>query len=174
MAAFRRPGVFLLVVGVILTGYFFFAASSVSGLPTARTPHGRLFGLLGFATIVASSMSRLWEQRDTTPTVWRTWHNALGFLSIWLILLHSHLHFGSGIALLAFLLLLLVVVSGAVTTRVGRSSASALPQPLRVRSQSAPAFHVHVRREWWTLFHLVLTIGLLTFSLFHVLVTFYY
>jgi hypothetical protein len=174
MSAFRRPAVLVLIVGIILTGYFFFAVSDVSGLAPARTAHGRLFGFLGFATIVGSSMSRLWEHRGRTSAGWNTWHNALGLLSVWLIFLHSYLHFGSGIALLAFLLLLFVVGSGAMVTWVGRSSASALPQVRPTRGQSSPASHIHVGREWWILFHLALTVGLFTFSLFHILAIFYY
>jgi len=174
MSAFRRPAVLALFVGIILTGYFCFAVVHVSGVPTARTPYGRLFGLLGFVTIVGSSMSRLWEQNGEPHTMRRSWHNVLGFLSVWLILLHSHLHFGSGVALLAFLLLLLVVASGAVTSRFIHSSASALPHPRPTRAPVLPTTKAHVRREWWLLFHLVFTVGLLTFSLFHVLTTLYY
>jgi hypothetical protein len=174
MSALRRPAVLVLGVGVLLTGYFFFAVLHASGLAPARTAHGRLFGLLGFATIVGSGISRLWEQRGGVSAGWNTWHNALGFLSVWLILLHSYWHFGSGIALLAFLLLLSVVGSGAAATWVGRPSASALPQPLRARGQPGPASPIHVGREWWILFHLALTVGLFTFSLLHILAIFYY
>jgi len=174
MSAFRRPAVLALFVGIILTGYFYFATAHVSGLPTARTPYGRLFGLLGFATIVGSSLSRLWEQAGAPPAMWGTWHNVLGLLSVWLILLHSHLHFGSRLALLAFLLLILVVASGAVTSWLSRSSVSALPRFRPTRAPAPLTAQAHVRREWWLLFHLVLTVGLLTFSLFHILTTLYY
>ena len=174
MSAFRRPAVLALFVGILLTGYFVFATAHVSGVPTARTPYGRLFGLLGFAAIVGSSISRLWEQDGAPQTLSRSWHNILGFLSVWLILLHSHLHFGSRLALLAFLLLLLVVVSGVVTSQLSRSSISALPRSRPTRAPALPTAQAHVRREWWLLFHLALTVGLLTFSLFHILTTFYY
>lgn len=174
MSAFRHPAVFALFVGIILTGYFCFAVVHVSGVPTARTPYGRLFGLLGFATIVGSSMSRLWE-RDRAPHIMRrSWHNALGFLSIWLILLHSHLHFGSGLARLAFLFLILVVATGAVTNWFSRSAVSALSHPQPSRAPALPTTQAQVRREWWLLFHLVLAVGFLTFSLFHILTTLYY
>ena len=174
MLAFRRPAVLALFVGILLTGYFVFAAAHVSGLPTARTPYGRLFGLLGFAAIVGSSMSRLWGQEEAPQPLSRIWHNILGFLSVWLILLHSHLHFGSRLALLAFLLLLLVVASGVVISQLRRSSVSALPRSRPTRPPDLPTVQAHVRREWWILFHLVLTVGLLTFSLFHILTTLYY
>jgi len=174
MSASRRPAVLALVVGILLTGYFVFATTHVLGVPTARTPYGRLFGLLGFAAIVGSSMSCLWEQDEAPQALSRSWHNVLGFLSVWLILLHSHLHFGSGLALLAFLLLLLVVASGVVTSRLSRSPFSALPRSRLTRAPALPTAQAHVRREWWLLFHLVLTVGLLTFSLFHILTTLYY
>ena len=174
MSAFRRPAVLALFVGILLTGYFCFATAHVSGVPTARTPYGRLFGVLGFATIVGSSLSRLWEQDGAPQAMWGTWHNVLGFLSVWLILLHSHLHFGSGIALLAFLLLILVVASGAVTSWLSHPSASTLLRPRPTRAPAPPTAQAHVRQERWLLFHLVLTVGLLTFSLFHILTTLYY
>jgi hypothetical protein len=174
MSAFRRPAVLALFVGIILTGYFCFAIAHVSGLPTARTPYGRLFGWLGFAAIIGSSMSRLWEQDEPPQILSRNWHNILGFLSVWLILLHSHLHFGSGLAFLAFLLLLLVVASGVVTSQLSRSSVSILPRSRPTRAPALPTAQAHVRREWWLLFHLMLTVGLLTFSLFHLLTTLYY
>jgi hypothetical protein len=84
------------------------------------------------------------------------------------------LHFGSRLALLAFLLLLLVVVSGVVTSHLSRSSISALSRSRPTRAPALPTARTHVRREWWLLFHLVLTVGLLTFSLFHILTTLYY
>jgi len=174
MSALRRPAVLALFVGIILTGYFYFALVHVSGLPTARTPYGRLFGVLGFVTIVASSLSRLWEQDGELRTLGGTWHNPLGLLAVWLILLHTHLHFGSGLALLAFLLLVLVVTSGAVTSWFSHPTVSALPHARSTPDPAPPTAQADVRREWWLLVHLMLTVGLLTCSLVHILTILYY
>src|SRR5262245_51187351 len=118
MSVLRRPVVATFLVGSLLTGYFVFATSHFSGFLTARAPYGRLFGLLGFATIVGSSIVRLGKREEIIQNLWNDWHSVLGLLSVWLILLHSHLHFGSRIATLAFVLLLLVVITGVVATWV--------------------------------------------------------
>ncbi len=174
MSAFRRPAVLALFVGIILTGYFCFAIAHVSGLPTARTPYGRLFGLLGFTTIVGSSLSRLWEQEGEPQTLSRSWHNVLGLLSVWLILLHSHLHFGNVVATLAFALLLVVVISGGIVTWANRAASSPSTPAKTREARPVPGTQLDVRRERLVLLHIAVTVGLLTFSLFHILAIWYY
>lgn len=174
MSVLRRPAVATFLVGSLLTGYFIFATSHFSGFLTARTPYGRLIGLLGFATMVGSSIVRLWKRQDVTQNLWNDWHSVLGLLSVWLILLHSHLHFGNSIATLAFVLLLLVVMSGAVATWIEPHPASAPPAAVTARIRVAPVTQRQVRKERWVLFHIVVTVGLLTFSLFHILIILYY
>jgi hypothetical protein len=174
MSVLWRPAVVIFLVGSLLTGYFIFATSHFSGFLTARTPYGRLFGLLGFATIMGSSVVRLWERQAMTRNLRNDWHSVLGLLSLWLILLHSHLHFGNAIATLAFILLVLVVMSGAVATWVDRHPTSASPQAVTGRIRSTPVTQRQVRRERWVLFHIVVTVGLLTVSLFHILTILYY
>jgi len=174
MSVLRRPAVATFLVGSLLTGYFIFATFPFSGFLTTRTPSGRLFGLLGFVTIVISSIVRLGRRHDVTQNLWNNWHSVLGFLSVWFILLHSHLHFGNSIATLAFVLLLLVVTSGTVATWVDPHPASVSPQAVTARMRVTPITQTQVRKERWVLFHIVVTVGLLTFSLFHILIILYY
>jgi uncharacterized iron-regulated membrane protein len=174
MSAMQRPLVVALVVGSLLTGYFFFAISRFSGFLAARTPYGRLLGLLGFVAIVGSLISHLWERHPTTRIGWQDWHNVLGLLSVWLILLHSHLHFGNVVATLAFALLLVTVISGGIVTWAYRTSSSP-SAPARTReARPIPVTRLDVRRERLVLLHIAVTVGMITFSLFHILAILYY
>lgn len=174
MSVFQRPAVATFLVGILLTGYFIFATSHFSGFLTARTPYGRLFGLLGFVTIVGSGFARLWKRQDRPLRLWNDWHNSLGLLSVWLILLHSHLHFGNSIATLAFILLLLVVLSGAIAIWIDPQPLIASPQAVTAGKRETPFTRAQVRKERWILFHIMVTVGLLSFSLFHLLTILYY
>jgi hypothetical protein len=164
----------MFLVGSLLSGYFIFATSHFSGFLTARTPHGRLFGLLGLVTIVGSSVVHLWKHQEIPSSPWNDWHSVLGLLAVWLILLHSHLHFGNAIATLAFILLILVVLSGAIAVWSHPHPSSASPRVVTAKMQMTPVTRTQVRKERWVLFHIVVTVGLLTFSLFHILTILYY
>jgi hypothetical protein len=180
MSAMQRPLVVALVIGSLLTGYFVFAISRGVGFLDARTSYGRFLGLLGFAALVGALFSHFWERSSTDRSGWNDWHTVLGLLSVWLILLHSHLHFGNVVATLAFSFLLAAVISGGLVTWATRTPSSQfLPS-----SSSAPAgqqegrpvrvTQLDVRRERLVLLHIAVTVGLLTFSLFHILAIWYY
>lgn len=170
----QRPLVVAFVVGSLLTGYFFFASFRFSGFLDARTFHGRILGLFGFVALIGSLMSHLWERHPSIQMEWKNWHNVLGLLSAWLILLHSHLHFGNGVATLAFFLLLLAVLSGGIVTWAHRPP-SALSAPARTpEALPMPVTRLDVRRERLVLLHIAVTVGVLTFSLFHILAIWYY
>ena len=169
----QRPSFVAFVVGSLLTGYFFFAISRFSGFLDARTPHGRILGLLGFAAIVGSLMSRLWEHQPTPRKGWKDWHNVLGLLSVWLILLHSHLRFGNVVATLAFSLLLITTISGAGVTWIERSSSPSMPSRTG-GARPVPVAQLDVRRERLVLFHIAVMVGMITLSLFHILAILYY
>lgn len=174
MPAMQRPLVVAFVVGSLLTGYFFFANLRFLGFLDARTFHGRLFGFLGFIALLGSLLSHLWERHPSIRREWKNWHNVLGLLSVWLILLHSHLHFGNVVATLAFFLLLFAVLSGGIVTWAHRPS-SALSAPAQTpEALSMPVTRLDVRRERLVLLHIAVTVGVLTFSLFHILAIWYY
>lgn len=174
----QRPFVVALVIGSLLTGYFVFTISRSAGFLDARTPYGRLLGVLGFAALLGSLFSRLWERPLATRSGWNDWHTVLGLLSVWLILLHSHLHFGNVVATIAFSFLLVAVLSGGLVIRATRTSSSSSSSSALAGQQEARPVRItqqiEVRRERLALLHIAVTVGLITFSLFHILAIWYY
>jgi hypothetical protein len=178
MTAMQRPLVVALVIGSLLTGYFVYSLSRGVGFLDARTPYGRFLGVLGFAALVGALLSHFWERPSTDRSGWNDWHNVLGLLSVWLILLHSHLHFGNVVATLAFSFLLVAVLSGGLVIWATRtSSSSSSSSGLAGQQEARPARitqQIEVRRERLMLLHIAVTVGLITFSLFHILAIWYY
>jgi ABC-type Na+ efflux pump permease subunit len=93
---------------------------------------------------------------------------------VWLILLHSHLHFGNVVATLAFSLLLVAVISGGIVTWASRTSSSPSAPAGQQEARSVPVTRLDVRRERLVLLHIAVTVGMITFSLFHILAILYY
>lgn len=174
----QRPLVVALVIGSLLTGYFVYSLFRGVGFLDARTPYGRFLGVLGFAALVGALLSHFWERPSTDRSGWTDWHNVLGFLSMWLILLHSHLHFGNVVATIAFSFLLVTVLSGGLVIRATRTSPSSSSSSSELAGQqevrAVRVTPIDVRRERLMLLHIAVTVGLITFSLFHILAIWYY
>lgn len=169
MLVLQRSLVITLIAGIIFTGLYILWAQYDARGDVSLYTFERLLGVFGFAAICGTLIypgqpqhgSHLWGKND------QVWHLTLGNLAFLLILLHSGFRFGGAFPMLAFGCLSFLVVSGTLG--------------VLLTSQTPADREAHPRRSWqnflaqyWLHLHVVLSAGLIVFSLIHILVVLYY
>ncbi|MGE0822546.1 MAG: hypothetical protein AB7G75_25095 [Candidatus Binatia bacterium] len=174
MTFFRRFASFGLIVGGGVALFYLYTVWNTFPPPSGRTPIGRLLGALGVLTVLSSTFSYRWRRQVVAREQQDRWHIQLGLWSVGLLLLHSHFHFGNGVAVLAFVSLLAVVLSGVAIILCDQRLTD-----LDAESGNSEATRTtHLRytslREQWSTLHVAATAGFLTFAVIHILSVFYY
>jgi hypothetical protein len=102
------------IVGIALTGIYLYYNKDIT--PSGASPLGMAYGVLGVLGIlflIFLGVRKRWHRcAFGTMERWVNGHVYLGFLTVWVVSLHTGFHFGTDIHTLAYGLLIVVVVSG--------------------------------------------------------------
>jgi hypothetical protein len=175
MAISKRYLLAFLATGSFIIAYYLYYVWNLVGLPSGRTFQGRLFGILGFVTILGALFcsARQYQGTDQQKEA-NEWQLLLGSVSVVFILAHASFHFGNVIATLAFVCLVAVVVSTSVLVVIGqRVDRLATQRDRREPALSTQRHYEGLLQRWLTL-QVAFIAGLITFSLIHILSVLYY
>ena len=175
MSISRRYLLAFLVTGSFIIAYYFYYVWNLVGLPSGRTSQGRLFGILGFATILGTLFCSARQYQNKVQQKEGTQRQLLlGSVSVVFILAHASFRFGNVIATLAFVCLVAVVVSTSVLVVIGQKvDRLATERDRREPALSTQRHYEGLIQRWLTL-QIAFIAGLITFSLIHILSVLYY
>lgn len=175
---FRRQLFVAVAGGVSILIYAIYIAWAKPEVAVGRTVQGRIFGVLALVAILSSlAASCMWRREPERKAEWYARHLLLGGLSFCLILAHAGTHFVNIIATLGYACLGGVIGSGFLLSRLDRQQhvqpVNSLPRPRSQTSLTISPRHTRLQR-YAMIMHIVLSAGLLTFVLLHLLIVFYY
>ena len=175
----RQPFSLVLIVGLLATIFYLSSFLSITEIPSGRTFQGRFLGIVGFFLILGALFQsvRGIQRGRSLEARSENLHLPFGVLTVWLILLHAGSRFFNGVATLAFVFLVAVSVSGMIIDSLLRKQAPEGKRQANTKLFSRIA-EAQTRRapslQRWLHIYFVLTVGLLTLCLVHILSVLYY